>query len=444
MVCEVRAMADNIFIADYLDKYFEELAPKDFYREIFPQGELAAHNEKGMSGKYNGVAVELAQDNGGIKRYLITDELDILDELLAKDNFIIISPISYAGRTREAAAARFIYGIAIDLDGVEKEQNLTDLFYQIENEILPKPTYMVWSGNGMHLYYKLEKPIPCFNNITRQLAKLKQGLTKEIWNKYVTTYYEQPQIQSLFQGFRMAGGVTKGGGRTRVFRTGEVVNIEYLNKFVLDKYMVKDITYKSKLTLSKASQLYPEWYEKRIVEQQPKGTWTCKRELYDWWKRRIMREAKAGHRYYCCMVLAIYAKKCGISREELEADAFSMIEPMELLTTDSNNHFTREDILAALELYNDSYITFPIDTIVQLTSLPIEKNKRNGRPQKLHLEIARNTLQALNNYNRTSLQGRPTKEQVIKEWQQANPTRTKAECIKETGLSKPTVYKYWS
>lgn len=36
--------------------------------------------------------------------------------------------------------------------------------------------------------------------------------------------------------------------------------------------------------------------------------------------------------------------------------------------------------------------------------------------------------------------GRPTAEQTVKEWQQAYPEGRKADCIRETGLSKPTVY----
>ena len=43
--------------------------------------------------------------------------------------------------------------------------------------------------------------------------------------------------------------------------------------------------------------------------------------------------------------------KCTI--EELENDAFSMVDRLDLLTSDEDNHFTREDVLAALELYNE-------------------------------------------------------------------------------------------
>ena len=39
--------------------------------------------------------------------------------------------------------------------------------------------------------------------------------------------------------------------------------------------------------------------------------------------------------------------------------------------------------------------------------------------------------------------GRPTKEAAVKEWRRLNPKGTKADCIRETQISKKTVYKYW-
>lgn len=438
-------MSDKLFLNTYLEQYFDEMQPKEFYRAIFPKGELEEAGRQ-QQGKYNAVAVELLPEeiNGSnAKRFIMNDDMQILDRLLQSNNFIIISPISYAGKSREAKNARFIYAMAIDLDGVSSKQHITDLFFQIENGVIPKPTYVVWSGTGLHLYYRFKEPLPCFKNITKQLQSLKHGITKKVWNKYITSLYEKPQLQSLFQGFRLVGGITKGGNRTRAFETGEPVDIEYLNSFVSDEYRVKEFRYKSSMTLKQAAAKYPEWYERRVIDKQPKGTWQCKRDLYDWWLRRLKQEITTGHRYYGIMVLSIYAKKSGISKEELEADAFNLLERMEELTTEESNHFKREDILAALELYNDSYITFPIDSIVELTAIPIEKNKRNGRKQADHL----GRIRALQNYDYPNGEwrnkGQPIKKDIIEKWQQENPNGTKADCIKETGISKPTVYKWW-
>ena len=434
------------FIVDYLNTFFDEVFPQSFYRNIFPIGELEERGKQ-EKGKYNAIAVELfqkAENNINARRHVITDDLNLINELLKSDNFIIISPISYAGRSRVAANARFIYAIAIDLDGITEEHYLKDLFFQIENGFLPRPTYTVFSGTGIHLYYQLDKPLPCFKNIVKQLAELKKALTKKIWNKYTTELYDKPQIESLFQGFRMVGGITKNGNRTRAFATGKKVSIDYLNSFVEEEYRLKEYSYKSNLTLEVAKKKYPEWYESRIIENNPRGVWTTKRDLFDWWVRKIQTGAAVGHRYFCIMVLAIYAKKAGITRDELERVAFDLVKPFDNLSQEDTNRFTREDVLSALEMYNDNYITFPINSIINLTDIPIEKNKRNYRRQELHLRLVRANKEILKEVGEMKPEGRPTKEKYIKEWRQQNPKGRKVDCIKETGISKPTVYKYWN
>ena len=436
------------FINDYMYQFFEEVTPYEFYRDVFPIGELEERGKQ-EQGKYNGVAVELLpreKDNNAqkIKRYIVTDDLYILDKLLESNNFIIISPISYKGKNRKAESARFIYGLAIDLDGVETVQNITDLFYQMQNDILPTPTYAVTSGHGLHLYYLFETPLPAFENIKKGLHTLKTALIRRIWNRYVTVLSDKPQYQSIFQGFRLVGGVTKDGRRTKAYRTGEKITVEYLNNYVTEEKQLKDFSYKSKLTLPEAKKKYPEWYEKRIEQGQEKNIWVCKRDLYDWWKRRLLIEATEGHRYFAMMCLAIYAKKSGVSYEELEKDAFELVPRFDLLTTDEKNHFTDYDCIKALEMYNDSYFTFPIEEIVKLTLIPIEKNKRNYRKQKDHVKVM-NTMKALKKQLGEEVrEGRPTAEKTVKQWQQEHPDGKKADCIRETGLSKPTVYKWWT
>lgn len=431
------------FKEEYLSR-FEEISPKEFYRNIFPTGEL---QEQGVYGdkKYNAIAVELADK---IRRYTLTDDLEVLDQLLESENFIIISPISYVGKSRSSENARMMYALAIDLDGINKEINMIDLFHQIEKvEHLPKPTYTVISGSGLHLYYVFEKPVPLFKNVVEQLTRLKNDLTRKIWNGWVTDLNEKVQYQSIFQGFRLVGGVTKSGSRTKAFVTGDRVTVEYLNEFVFDKKnTVTEFAYKSNLTLEEAKKKYPEWYEKRIVRGKPRGTWTCKRDLYDWWLKRLY-EIKEGHRYYGVMCLCIYAKKCGITREELEHDAFGLVDRLDILTTDEENHFTREDVFCALELFNDNYITFPIDTISKLTEIRIEKNKRNYRKQSVHLMGARAIQEINDKVNGTNWRdgnGRKPKKDMVEEWQHNNPQGRKADCIRDTGLAKSTVYKWWN
>lgn len=166
-----------------------------------------------------------------------------------------------------------------------------------------------------------------------------------------------------------------------------------------------------------------------------------------------MDGATVGHRYYCCMMLAVYARKCGqydpkhnptpVTQEELERDCFDLLEHMESLTTSEDNHFGTDDILDALEAYEDRWITYPRAAIEYRTGITIPANKRNGRKQETHLKIARNTLAILNEESGTARQGRKSKQEVVQAWRLEHPAGRKADCIRETGLSKPTVYKHW-
>ena len=310
------------------------------------------------------------------------------------------------------------------------------------------PTYIVSSGTGLHLYYVFEKPIMLFQNVVKQLQKYKRELTRIIWQGYITNLDDSVQYESLFQGFRVVGTITKKGERARAFETGKRVTMEYMNQFVDDEFKTDDFVYKSNLTLAKAKEKYPNWYEKRIVKKQPKGTWICKRDLYEWWKKRMLQEAKTGHRYYCLMMLAVYARKSGIEQEELENDAFTLMEILDALPASEDNPFTEKDVIDALQAYDDRYMTYPINSISYLTDIHIEKNKRNYQKQEWHLEDMRSKKMNMKRRGQSfkNPEGRPkgtTKEKIIKEWRVSNPNGKKAECIRETGLTKPTVYKWW-
>lgn len=440
-----------------IEQGFDNIDYMSFYRDIFPVGSF---ERKAMyeDEKANGIIVEVTNDYIGKKqkvlRHTLTDELEKLNEVVKRDNFCIMSPISYIGKSRQSKNARFMYAMAIDLDGVTSSERFDFLMEQINNGDkmigfvwgLPRPTYIVSSGTGLHLYYVFKRPIPLYKNIVQELEKLKRRLTWQAWTQGSSELHDNVQYESLFQGFRVVGTATKNGSRAKAYKTGRKVTVEYLNKFVPEVYQSKDFAYKSKNSLVEAKQKYPEWYQKRIVEKRPRETWTCKVDLYNWWIQKIYEGATQGHRYWCVMTLATYAKKCGVSYDKLFADSVSMLD----FLNSKGDEFTIEDIMTALEAYNDNYITYPIDTIVSRTDIKIEKNKRNYRKQKQHLKIARFVRDL--NYEEENgwinKNGRPkgsgtAQDKVIK-WQQEHPNGKKADCIRDTGLSKPTVYKWWT
>lgn len=447
-------------LADELVKRYESIEPMDFYREIFPLGELDSWTDKKekTKGKYTAIALEVENGkiyNGkqSVKRYTVTDDLDEIDGLLSSKNFCLIAPISYVGKARKSENARIMYALCVELDDLIIKNGEQDGLHRLEQQWtervgwIPKPTYTVASGTGLHLYYLFDKPIPLFPNIVKSMMNYKRQLTIKLWNRHVTTSTgDKIQQESIFQGFRMVGTITKKGDRVQAFRTGEPVTIEYMNCFTDEKNQI-DIAYKSNLTKAQAKEKYPEWYEKRIVEKKPKGHWICKRDLYDWWKRRIETEAVVGHRYYCLMMLAIYAVKCDISQEELEKDCLEMMNIFEAKTDSETNHFTEKDVMDALQSFEDkTLITYPVTSVSNRSGLHIEKNKRNGRKQSLHIEFMNVNRKFKVMNGECTNGGRPigtNKQQIVYEWQLKNPNGRKCDCIKDTGLAKPTVYKWW-
>jgi len=105
------------------------------------------------------------------------------------------------------------------------------------------------------------------------------------------------------------------------------------------------------------------------------------------------------------------------------------------------NPLSEKDIISALEAYDKEYYNFKIEDIEHLTDIRIERNKRNGRKQNVHLKIARMTRDILHENWREG-NGRPSKEQLVKDYIKDNLTAKPMQIAKALNISRTTVYKY--
>ena len=456
---------------EWLDAHYERVEPHAFYREIFPVGSF---ERKGYfeDGKGNGIGISIldvteelvdaseqpkegddVQDKKEkeVHCYVINDGLEKLDELI-NQKFSIISPVSYFGKSRSGKNARELYAIAFDLDGVDMPQ-LRDTFHQMNRGFIPAATFVVNSGTGLHLYYLLDSPIAMYPQNQRFLKELKYSLTRRIWNRF-TSNIKEPQIQGVLQGFRVVGSGTKLGADYPVvaYRYGKSVSIEYLLQYVPDTngdfQRVTGMLERGALSIEEAKKKYPDWYERRIVRGEQRGRWTVKRDLYDWWLRKIETEIHVGHRFYGIMTLAIYAVKCGIAEEELQQDAYRLLKIFDAMSYEDSNRFTIEDVVKALEMYNENFVTFPRADIAKYSGIPISPNKRNWKNQSQHLEIARairdikTKQQGKDHWWQGN--GRPSKEQLIREYMFAHPeVRKKTEIATALQIDRHTVGKFY-
>lgn len=450
-------------LSDVLEKWgSREVAPMDLYRNMFRLGsnEIQERNEPPGSFKANPIAYWKNENaKSGHFRVMFDDTFEETLEELQKADFAILNGITYYGRRNVQEKASKLYALIFDLDEVTDSTLNAFLSGAIVGDAYPVPNYIVLSGHGVHLYYLLEYGVPLFPNIKLQLKNLKYALTEKIWNEY-TSKAKKPQLQGINQGFRVVGGKTKEDAPIRRSIAYQVnphpFNLEQLCQYVPDEFHVDEtkLWKENKLTLVQAKKKYPEWYEKVVVngDRTPK-LWDIKGKvhgdnpyaLYDWWKRQIRKGATYHHRYFVIMCLAIYGAKNEKPFEDVQADTYALIPFMNAINPDAP--FTKEDCDSALECYDLRYAKFPIKDIEKITGIQIPKNKRNGRRQEAHVQVMNAMKNLKKQLGEEVKEGRPqgsgTAEQKVAEYRQLYPEANKSEVARATGLSRPTVHKWW-
>lgn len=436
------------------EEYGAPVVPVAFYRELFRAGYLQASKEDKKSGRPNGIAFYTTPNN---KRapIVIYDDLNKIDYAI-KQNEVYCAPVGFYGRSWSKSAANTIFAMAFDLDDVNPN-HVENLIHQINLEIIPRPTYIVTSGHGLHVYYMFEQPIKLNSRnkeaITEHIDDLKRDLTKyTICTPFLSG--KQDAFQNYVHAYRMPGSKTKLGAPyfAQAYKSGDYVTTSYLEEYATqhftNKARPKIEEQTSKYTKEQCKELFPNWYRAKF-EQPSYNAKPRHKNIYYNYIERVKNEAKIGKRYYCILVLAATAAQCGIEYEQLERDAYELQPILNAIDKNGLEPFTREDVAQALTKYGQkAAYKMTNDKKAALTGIAYEKQRRNGRNQKEHLKIARAMQGVIDPGAKwRNKDGRPkgsgTKEQIIKEWREANPDKTKADCIRSTGTSKPTVYKYW-
>ena len=363
-------------------------------------------------------------------------------------DFSLVNGLTYFGRKNTIQNASKMYAMIFDLDGTTETTLNNFLSGAYAAEAYPVPNYIALSGHNVHLYYRFEEPISLYPNIKLQLKELKYSLTGKMWNRYTSTE-KKVQFQGINQGFRAIGGKTKiEGVRVRAFVLNKhPFSLKELCQFVPEEKRIDEekLWRESKFTLEQAKKKFPEWYERRVLQGVPSGRWICKRDLYEWWLRQIKESASYGHRYFAVMCLAIYGVKSNIPQDEVEADAMTLV-PF-LNNINPAMPFTAEDCKSALECFDERYVRFPISDIEKITGIAIPKNKRNGRKMAVHVQFMNLNRQFKVLNGECTNGGRPkgsgTAQMKVQQWREQHPEGRKVDCIRDTGLDKKTVYKWW-
>lgn len=469
-----------------------------FYRSLFPEGSL---QKKGADsdGKPNlivledtGKEINHGTDVKGNKlvkrvmhRYTVHDDLDELKHLrdvsISQNTFMFLAPVSYYGKSRSSKNARFLHAIMIDLDYVGTKQ-LANLLHQMERGVIPYANYLVSSGTGLHVVYKLDRPVPLMTRYVTGLQVLKRELTDRVWNANTSdSDPDKKQSQGIFQGFRMVGTATKLNGdignpkyrqpyAVECFSHDETppATIPYLLSFIpklRDKEDMEGLDALSALTkevrkttpIAEAKEKWPEWYERHVVNDEPLGGWLYGRAAYDRVLSVIREHVSVSHRYWCIFYLAVMANKCGVPQDELEDDAYGLLERFDALSVEPDNRFTANDVAAALEAYEGGLASGRARRYTQdfcERKAAVEYGEKMGHgsnppekrlPKDLSLKKARyerDLKQEMNGTTWWNKDGAPKKAMQV--WRAAveNPGLSVAAIARKAEVSRPTVYKW--
>lgn len=426
-----------------LAESYPEVPAMEFYRDLF--GDYLQHKGVYNDGTYCGIAVSISK-SGKVKRYSLTHELDNLESILATDDFVIISPVSYCGKDRKQEHARQLFAVQVDADGVYTRDGipygLMNIFHQAKMGLIPQPTYVATSGNNIHLYYLLDEPLRLFPSVITSLNKFRtQFIGQKIYNGDITTLYDNEQIESATQGMRAIGTVCKDGiRRVKAYKTGERISVDELNQYVDSENRIKPA--KPTMTIEEAMEKYPNWYA-RITGKYSRKHWYYNRAMYDNFVSRIRNEVEPGHRYWSLVCLCSYSQKCNISEEELFETAFSLVDELDAKTVDENNHFTVQDVTKALEAFYQPRIMMTRESVERLSGIKIQPQKRNGRKQSEHLKLARGIKALKISIGEDCQGGRSSKRKQILEYVREHRNENQTQVAKGLGISRQCVNSHW-
>lgn len=97
-----------------------------------------------------------------------------------------------------------------------------------------------------------------------------------------------------------------------------------------------------------------------------------------------------------------------------------------------------------MNMYQESYATYSRAEVERVSGISVPPNKRNGRKQVDHIKLMNFVRDEINgNKNWRDGNGRKPKNEIVYKWRVTHKDGKKSDCVRDTGLTKPTVYKWW-
>lgn len=464
-------MADFDWKSDILDSYGEEVGQATFYqdylfRELYNDTLESKFEYKIILTEYD------AAENNKIHKVEVDDIQDYLHL-----NDVAISPCLFYANWRKKRLLNYVSAFVLDIDKL-RPWHLQRFIRLFEEGRLLMPTFIANSGSGVHFYYLLDQMLRCDSNYHEAENQIAEAVYNGLYNEIIKKEkWSDAQRHWIGQDYRVVNSRTKLNQISKIYKVGETYTIEQLidyfdikidrKKRYASKRMVKyagniardlkldppDYTNaKETYTFIKANKDEAYRFREQRREERAKKAAKGKKAKrpVTWYKNTLaymQDHTQPGHRFSAMKALAIIAFKESVPREVFVDDIEALSEYWSAFNW-KGDRFNEKNVEAIVRLFDNGskYSNTTSEVLEQWLGYKFKRigNKRNGRSQEEHLGRAR-AVQAFDDPEGSwrNKEGRPSAEQTVQEYRKAHPEAKKADCIRDTGLSKPTVYKWW-
>ncbi len=475
-------MKDFIRKSEILSHYYfgEEVSWATFYQDYLFTG-----IETNLEETYKVLLTEY-DAKGGMKFHAITVD-EIGDFLHLND--VALSPCLFHTNWKNKTLLNYVCAFVLDIDKV-RPLDLADFKKRFDDGRIPRPTFIANSGSGVHFYYILDTMLRVDTIKNEANNKIAEKIYNKLYDIVQDSGWSDAQRHWVGQDYRVVNSKTKFGQTSAIFKIGDIYSVDELLEscsIPLETLVdVRDKELPSKAMVKYATNIAndlgiipPNMLDRKevhdFIAEHKDAAWKLREQKRNerkkkervlrtnqtgsWYKNTynyLLNKTQVGYRFSSLKALAIIAFKEQIPRERFMTDLDYLAEYW-LYKKYPRDRFNINNVPAIKRLFDNAshYSNTSSKKLEEWLGVEFRRvmTKRNGRTQKEHVKRMsqiRDIDHPDGSWRGSGRKKGSTKDVTtspaaitIKNYLLKNPTASKYAIIKNTGLTKPTVYKWY-
>lgn len=396
------------------------------------------------------------------RRFVALPLEDAIEYSWGRDD-VYISAVHFWDDCKKDDLIDYIYAFVVDLDNLSPRWLRNILDGILERGTAPVPSLIVNSGKGVHFYYVLDEPLYVYPSVRKK--------ARQLYSMLHEMFEFAPDKHSIGHAFRPVGASTKIGTIASGYTIGERWSVVELADAVGYNWYVPDMSSRENLPATEKMVRYAKVLAARYNLPEPdfanfvkthdfiralskkQGEQSQQPKIYDhrltdvleevepngsprWYSRvrdRIIEKTELEHRYKSLMALAVIAYKCKIPYEQLVRDMEHITQVWRLEPRWAKDPFNEKNVGSALRCYSPKFVRVRRATLEDWLGWQFQGKKKEPKygSQEEWLE----TLAG---------QRSGSSLRAIRKVLAEDPTLSKTEIARRTGLSRQTVYNHYA